>query len=83
MQSRIGSQEALVLIQRVVGLFVRVPPPRRDRRRPGSLWARTWSFFGPGLAYKSTSHLRMARWHRDRGPMALLPPSAKEHPQGG
>jgi hypothetical protein len=25
--------------------------------------------------------LRMARWHRDRGPMALLPPGVEENPQ--
>ena len=33
MQSRIASHEALVLTQRVIGLFVRVRPARRDRTR--------------------------------------------------
>jgi hypothetical protein len=42
-------------------------------------WTR--SFLGAGLAYKSTSRLRMARWHRDQGPMALLPPGVAENPE--
>lgn len=44
-------------------------------------WAADAIFLGAGLACKSTSRLPMARWHRDQGPMALLPPGVAENPE--
>ena len=84
MQSRIASHEAFVLTQRFIGLFspcAACPLTPVRHLKTEDFGQRTRSFLGAGLAYKSTSRLRMARWHRDQGPMALLRPAVSENPE--
>lgn len=84
MQSRIASHEALVLTQRVIGLYcpcAGCPLTPVRRLKTNELWAAESVFLRVGIGLKSTSRLRMARRHRDRGPMALLPLGVEENPQ--
>jgi hypothetical protein len=63
MQSRIASHEALVLTQRVIGLYcpcAGCPVTPLRRLQTNELWAAESVFLRVGIGLKSTSRLRMA-----------------------